>query len=100
MTNQNHETQGSNFKPRGNTDGTNVMSFTIYEWTEKKTTTSGTDIPGWRITNTEIPEGSYELPETGGPGAHWYIRGGILLITGGTLWYRKQEHGKEGPTTS
>lgn len=48
----------------------------------------------------EEPSEGYILPETGGPGGQWYILGGILLITGGTLWYRKQDKGKEGTRTS
>ena len=79
--------------------------ITLYEWVPANNTESVTPPveggeTGWRVTNYPIPEGSYQLPETGGPGAHWYILGGILLITGGTLWYRKQEDGKEGTRTS
>lgn len=39
----------------------------------------------------------YELPQTGGTGAHWYTLGGLCLMAGALLLlYRTKTHGKGG----
>ena len=38
---------------------------------------------------------TYQLPETGGPGTHWYTLGGLCLMAG-ALWLYKNPRGKRG----
>ena len=55
---------------------------------------------GTILVQNTITEEIFALPETGGMGSQWYIFGGILLMAGALLWYRKQDKGKEGTRTS
>jgi LPXTG-motif cell wall-anchored protein len=44
-------------------------------------------------------ERSYELPETGGIGTHWFTIGGLTMMLGAAALIRKKQHSKGGESS-
>ena len=59
----------------------------------------GSDPGSLLYVRNEQMEGSYELPETGGIGTHWFTIGGLTMMLGAAALIRKKQHSKGGESS-